>query len=182
MVTRQCLEILLHYHYPLTILTKSTLAGRDLDLLASSRDKVEFGVTITTVNEGLRRLIEPRSSPSAERLNLLQEAKRRGIRTYAFLGPLLLCLSDTEANLKSLLRAVKGVGADYFYVDQLNRRFGVWLSLKRVLRERFPDLVEVYHRLLFDQDARKKYSDRLISSVNCLARKQGLNDKMRVCF
>ncbi len=181
-LTRRCLEILLHYRYPLTILTKSTLAGRDLDLLASSRDRVEFGVTITTLDEGLRRLIEPRSSPSAEHLNLLQEAKRRGIRTYAFLGPLLPYLSDTEANLNSLLRAVKDAGADYFYIDQLNRRFGVWQSLKGILQEHCPDLIEVYRKLLFDESARKKYSERLMSSVNCSARRQGLDDRMRVCF
>jgi len=181
-LTRQCLEILLHYRYPLTILTKSTLAGRDLDLLASSKDEVEFGVTITTLDEGLRRLIEPRSSPSAERLNLLQEAKRRGIRTYAFLGPLLPYLSDTEANLNSLLRAVKDVGADYFYVDRLNRRFGVWQSLKGILQEHFPGLIQVYRKLLFDESGKREYSERLISSVNCLARRHGLDDKMRVCF
>ena len=181
-LTRQCLEILLHYRYPLTILTKSMLADRDLDLLASSKDEVEFGVTITTLDEGLRRLLEPRSSPSAERLNLLQEAKRRGIRTYAFIGPLLPYLSDTEANLNLLLQAVKDVGADYFYVDQLNRRFGVWQSLKGILQEHFPDLIEVYHRLLFEENARREYSERLISSVNFLARRQGLDDKMRLCF
>ncbi len=181
-LTRQCLEILLHYRYPLTILTKSTLADRDLEFLASSKDEVEFGVTITTLDEGLCQLIEPRTSPSAERLSVLQEAKRRGIRTYAFLGPLLPYLSDTEANLNSLLRAVKDAGADYFYVDQLNRRFGVWQSLKDMLQERSPALIEVYRKLLFDEGARNKYSERLISSVNCLARRHGLDDKMRVCF
>ncbi len=181
-LTRQCLEILLRHHYPLTILTKSTLAGRDLDLLASSKDEVEFGVTITTLDEGLRRLIEPRSSPSVGRLNLLQEAKRRGIRTYAFLGPLLPYLSDTEANLNSLLRAVKDVGVDYFYVDQLNRRFGVWQSLRNMLQEHSPDLIEVYRKLLFDEGARREYSEQLISSANYLARRQGLDDKMRLCF
>jgi len=180
-LTRQCLEILLHHRYPLTILTKSALAGRDLDLLASKAG-VEFGVTITTLDDGLRRLFEPRSSPATERLDLLQEAKRRGIRTYAFLGPLLPYLSDTEASLKSLLTAVKDVGADYFYVDRLNRRFGVWLSLKSLLQEHFPDLLGEYRKFLFDESARKVYSERLMSSVYCLARRQGLDGKMRPCF
>ena len=181
LLTRQCLEILLHYRYPLTILTKSRLAGRDLDILTSS-EGVEFGVTITTLDESLRSLIEPRSSTSAERLAILQEAKRRGIKTYAFLGPLLPYLSDTEANLNSLLRAVKGVGADYFYVDRLNQRFGVWQSLRGILQEHFPDLIEVYRKLLFDEGNRREYSERLMSSVNCSARRQGLDGKMRLCF
>ena len=180
-LTRQCLEILLHYRYPLTILTKSTLAGRDLDLL-TSKDGVEFGVTITTLDEGLRRLIEPRSSSSAERLGLLEEAKRRGIRTYAFLGPLLPYLSDTEVNLRSLLREIKDVGVDYFYVDRLNRRFGLWPSLKGLLQKHFPELIEGYRKFLFDESARKEYSERLMSSINYLVGRQGLDDKMRLCF
>ncbi len=181
LVTRRCLEILLLHHYPLSILTKSALAGRDLDILAS-KSEVEFGVTITTLDESLRRLIEPKSSSPTGRLALLQEAKRRGIRTYAFLGPFLPFLSDTEESLTSLLRAIKDVGVDYFYVDRLNQRFGVWLSLRNLLQEHFPHLVDSYRKILFDRTASRQYSEGLASSVSCLARKQGLDGKMILCF
>lgn len=180
-LTRQCLEILLHYRYPLTILTKSTLASRDLDLLVS-KEGVELGVTITTLDEGLRQLIEPRSSSTTERLALLQEAKRRGIRSYVFLGPLLPYLSDTEESLTPLLKAIKDVGADYFYVDRLNRRFGVWQPLKSLLQEHLSDLIGGYREILFDESASREYSERLMSSVNRIARQQGLDGKMRLCF
>jgi len=180
-LTRQCLEILVHHHYPLTILTKSALAGRDLDILTSSGG-VEFGVTITTLDESLRSLIEPRSSPSADRLAILQEVKRRGIKTYAFLGPLLPYLSDTEVSLVPLLKAVQDVGADYFYVDRLNRRFGVWQSLRSLLQKHFPRLIGGYRKILFDESAGREYSEGLISSVNRIARKQGLDGKLRLCF
>ena len=182
LLTRRCLEILLHYHYPLTVLTKNVLAGRDLDLLASAKDGVEFGVTITTLDEGIRRVIEPVSSPSAERLNILQEARRRGIRTYAFLGPLLPGLSDTEANINALLGALKEVGVDYFYIDRLNRRFGVWQALKVILQEHYPGLLGMYQKLLFDEGARMEYSERLMSTVNGLARRHGLDGRMQICF
>ena len=180
-LTRQCLEILLHCRYPLTILTKSTLASRDLDLL-TSKEGIEFGATITTLDESLRQLIEPRSSPSAERLALLQEAKSRGIRTYAFLGPLLPSLSDTEANLTLRLKAVKDVGADYFYVDRLNRRFGVWQALRSLLQQYFPDLITCYRKIFFDESAGKEYTEKLMCSVYRIARKQGIDGKMRLCF
>jgi len=180
-LTRQCLEILLRYPYQLTILTKSALASRDLDLLAS-KEGVEFGVTITTLNEGLRQLIEPRSSSPTERLALLQEAKSKGIRTYAFLGPLLPYLSDTEESLTPLLKAIKDIGVDYFYVDRLNQRFGVWLSLRNLLQKHFPYLVDSYRKILFDESAGRQYSERLMSYVNHIARKQGLDGKMRLCL
>ncbi len=180
-LTRQCLEILVHHHYPLTILTKSALAGRDLDILTSS-EGVEFGVTITTLDESLSRLIEPRSSSPGGRLALLEEAKRRGIKTYAFLGPLLPYLSDTEVSLVPLLKAVQDVGADYFYIDRLNQRFGVWQSLRNLLQEHFPHLIDGYRKILFDESTGREYSEGLMSSVNRIARKQGLDGKLRLCF
>jgi len=181
-LTRQCLETLLHYRFPVSILTKNALAERDFDLLASSKDEVEFGVTITTFNESLRQLVEPGSSPSVERLRVLQEARRLGIRTYAFLGPLMPVLSDKEEDLTQLLNAVKDASVDYFYVDRLNPRFGVWPSLKGILQKHFPDLVEVYRKLLYDERAREEYSRRLVTSINLLARRQGLDDKIVLCF
>jgi len=180
-LTRQCLEILLRCRYPLTILTKSTLAGRDLDLLAGQKE-IEFGVTITTLNESLRYFIEPRSSPSAARLELLEEAKRRGVTTSAFLGPLLPYLSDTESNITPLLHAIKEVGVDYFYVDRLNRRFGVWQALRSLLNEHFPELTDRYQKILFEAKAGEEYSTRLMRLVYHLARKQGLEDKVKLCF
>lgn len=181
LLTRQCLEILLNHGYPITTLTKSTLASRDLDLLAS-KDGVEFGVTVTTLEESIRRIFEPHSSPATGRLDMLQEAKRKGISTYVFLGPLLPYLSDTESSLLQLLKAVKDVGADYFYVDRLNPRFGVWPSLKFLLQEHFPELIADYGQILFNEPSRSEYSNQLISKVGSLARKQGLDDKMTICF
>jgi DNA repair photolyase len=181
-LTRQCLEILLQYRYPVSVLTKSVLAGRDLDILASSEEKVDFGVTITTLDESLRELVEPGSSLSAERLDLLQEARRRGISTHAFLGPLMPYLSDTEANLKLLLQAIKDVGVDYFYVDRLNWRFGVWQAIQKLLREHFPDYLEIYHRLFFDENARREHSEWLKNSIHFLAGRYGLDNMIRLCF
>jgi DNA repair photolyase len=179
-LTRQCLEILLHYGYRLTILTRSTLAGRDLDLL-SSKASVDFGVTITGLDENLHRLIEPLSSP-IERLALLEEARRKGVRTYAFLGPLLPYLSDIEGSLVPLLKAFKDAGVDYFYVDRLNPRFGVWPSVKNLLQEHFPHLTQEYRKILFDERVRREYSQQIVGTVDRLARKQGLDGKMRLCF
>jgi len=180
-LTRQCLEILLHHHYPLSILTKSVLAGRDFDLLKKNQH-TSFGVTITTLNENLIKFIEPRSSPASERLGLLQEAKRKGLSTYAFLGPLLPHLSDTEASLMPLLKAVKEVGVDYCYIDQLNRRFGLWTALKNLLMQHFPRLLVPYERFMFDEHTRAVYAEKLRAFVYHLARRQRMVGKLKVCF
>jgi DNA repair photolyase len=180
-LTRQCLEILLSHGFPVSVLTKNALAQRDLDLL-ESKGSVELGATITTLDENLSRLFEPRSSPPEKRLALLQEGKSRGIETYVFLGPLLPYLSDSEASILTLLKAVKEVGADYFYIDRLNLRFGVWKSLLSLLQEHFPQLTEAYRRILFNASASDAYSERLASVVNRLAARQGLDTKLKLCF
>ena len=120
-LTRQCLEILLQHDFPITILTKSALARRDLDLLAG-KNNVDFGVTITTLDESLSKLFEPKSSPPAERLALVKEAKKKGITTYVLLGPLMPHLSDTEKSLGSLLNAVKEVK------ETVNDVHSIWLN------------------------------------------------------
>ncbi len=180
-LTRQCLEILLSCGYHVTILTKSAAARRDLDIL-SSKSNVELGVTITASDESLARLFEPGSSSPTQRLTLLEEAKRRGINTYVFLGPLMPYISDTDSNLINLLNAVKEIGADYFYVDRLNLRFGVWQSLRNLLQERFPHLIEDYRSILFDPVSSDKYTKALVSRVNRLAGRLGLDDRMKLCL
>jgi DNA repair photolyase len=180
-LTSQCLEILLQQGFPLTILTKSALAGRDLRLLAGNSD-VEFGVTITTLDENLSGLVEPGGSTPADRLALLQEAKKRGIRVYAFLGPLMPYLSDTEESLTQMLKAIREAGVDYFYVDRLNPRYGVWQSLKSLLQMHYPHLTQRYQQILYSDRYRAEYTGSFVRRVERLASKQGLKDCMELCF
>ena len=180
-LTQSCLEILLQHGFPITILTKSSLAGRDLDLLADKKN-VDFGVTITTLDERLSRLLKPKSSSPAERLALVEEAKSKGITTYVFLGPLMPHLSDTEESLRSLLYAVRELGADYCYMDRLNPRYGVWPSLKGFLQEHFPHLTEEYKKVLFSKLAREEYSLNLARNASRQAGQVGLAGKMSLLF
>ena len=180
-LTRRCLEILLQHGFPVSVLTKSKLASRDLDLLAESKDS-EFGVTVTTFDESLRQIIEPGSSPAAERLDVLREAAKKGIKTYAFLGPLLPGLTDSEDNLARLLEAVGDCGIDSFLVDRLNPRWGVWASLREVLQRHFPHLTGACRRILYDGRTRREYSARLAALAAKLAGKSGLEGRMRLCF
>ena len=181
LLTRQCLEILLRYQYPVRALTKNALAGRDLDLLASGRD-VHLGVTLTTLDPKLAGIIEPGASSPQERLALLQSAKSTGIKTYAFLGPLMPFLSDTEENITALLKAVKDAGVDYFYLDKLNLRYGVWPALLKLLQKHYPDLIPEYRKIFFQDAAKMAYMDRLSTTASALTRKMGMEDKITLCI
>ena len=179
-LTRQCLEILLRYRFLVSALTKNALAGRDLDLLAAGGG--ELGVTITTLDPRLAALFEPGASPPEERLELLQSAKSKGIKIYAFLGPLLPLLSGDAANITALMQAIKETGVDYFYVDKLNLRFGVWPALLKLLSQHYPALMPEYRKIFFENAARAAYLSSLFSSINAIAGKLGMDGKMTLCL
>lgn len=176
-ITRACLEILLACGFPVTILTKSALASRDLDLF-KGRGGVELGATLTTLDEELRRTFEPRSSPAEERLFLLKQAREKDITTYAFLGPIMPYLFDTGENLGGLIAAFRDIGVDWIYLDLLNPRPGVWASLYPVLRDDYPHLVPRYKAILFNPWERNQYGTRLRERIEKLGRRYGLEGKL----
>ena len=71
-LTRRCLEVLLEYGYGVDILTKNDLVLRDLDLFKRF-DEVEVGMTITSLDDGVRKAFEPGASPILARLEALKK-------------------------------------------------------------------------------------------------------------
>lgn len=179
-LTRSCLELLLEHGFPLTILTKSDLIRRDLDLLAKA--EVDLGLTLTALDPKLKKAFEPNSSSTAARFEVLREAKRKGIKIYAFIGPLMPYLTDLRENLDGLMQEIADIGVDYFYLDRLNCRWGVWSSLKEALNRYYPELVLKFQRVLFDPARREDYSSELKERASEVARKFGLHEKLRFCF
>ncbi len=181
-LTRRCLEILLHHGFPVHTLTKSALAIRDLDLLAAFPEQVEFGVTITTLDPVLARHLEPVAASPLKRLDLLARAREKGLRSYAFLGPLMPRLADTTEQLTPLLKAIREIGVDYFLVDRLNPRYGMWPDVKGFLQRHHPGLIGEYRRILFENRYRAEYTDGLRATLQRLIAEQGMEDKARLCF
>lgn len=87
-LTRQCLEVLLGYQFTVDILTKSPLVLRDMDVIKKFRD-IEVGITITTDDDRIRKIFEPKAPPIEARINTLKRLHDNGIRAYAFIGPVL---------------------------------------------------------------------------------------------
>ncbi|MGC8832662.1 MAG: SPL family radical SAM protein [Armatimonadota bacterium] len=198
-LSRRCLQILVDAGFEVSILTKSALAARDLDILRGY-GPAEVGVTITTADETLRAQIEPGASPTAARVEVLRAAAGRGIRIYAFLGPFLPGLSDGDENLDSLMSLLEGLPLTHIWVDRLNPRPGVWPSVAGFLRRhhshlanRFADsigprlfgqndLLDFCRKVLFDEETRAVYSANLSSRVRSIAADHGLDSLLRIGF
>jgi DNA repair photolyase len=111
-LTRRCLKRLLEMQFPVNIQTKSKLVLRDLDLLKEFKE-VEVGFTITTNDENIARYFEPGAASVAERLKALEKLHASGIRTFAFIGPLLP--GDPERLVAELAGLV-----DKVFIDRMN--------------------------------------------------------------
>ena len=172
-LTRECLRLLVAYGYEVSILTKSALVLRDLDIFAGKKN-VELGVTVTAFDEGLRQIVEPVASPTAERFEALGKAAERGVDIWLFIGPLLPFLSDTEDNVTRLMEKASRLPLQRIYVDKLNLRPRVWQSLKSMLFAHFPELIPRYQEVLFDPVRKERYLSELRRRVRTSAEAHGV--------
>jgi len=110
-ITRQCLEVLLKYKHPVGIITKNALIQRDLDLLTQLADEnlVHVVMSITTLDEDLRRSMEPRTASAKRRLETIEKLTKAGIPVSVNMAPIIPGLNSHE--IFNLLKAVKDAGA-----------------------------------------------------------------------
>jgi DNA repair photolyase len=138
-ITRRILEVLSAFNHPVSIITKSQLVLRDLDILApmAERRLVTVALSITTLDRGLARRMEPRAATPARRLAALKALNAVGIPTTVMTAPLIPGLNDHE--LDALLQAAHDVGtrrAGYVLLrmpHEIKDLFREWLA------ENFPD-------------------------------------------
>ena len=132
-LTRQCLEIIARRGFGVSLITKSDLVLRDIDLLKEiqERAKAVVSVTLTTADDALCRKIEPNVCPTSRRAEVLYALRDAGIPTVVWLCPILPYINDTKENLEGILSIcreaeVKGILS-----------FGFGMTLREGCREYF---------------------------------------------
>ncbi len=133
-ITRQILGVLNDCGHPLTLVTKSALIERDLDILAelAQRDLVQVMVSITTLTRDLARRMEPRAAAPQRRLETIARLSAAGIPTGVMVAPLIPVLTDSE--LETILSQAREAGAiDAGYVllrlpHEVKDLFADWLQ------------------------------------------------------
>ncbi len=110
-LTRRLLEVLRDFRHPCTLVTKSALVERDLDLLVELAEQslVQVMVSITTLRTGLARHLEPRAAAPQRRLETVRTLAAAGIPTGVLVAPLIPVLTDAE--LESILAEAADAGA-----------------------------------------------------------------------
>ncbi|WP_430240938.1 PA0069 family radical SAM protein [Neorhizobium sp. DAR64861/K0K2] len=110
-VMRQILEVLQKANHPVTIVTKSSLVTRDIDILSdmASKGLAKVAISLTTLDRKLARSMEPRASTPAKRLEAIKALSDAGIPTAVFTSPIIPALNDHE--IERLLEAGHAAGA-----------------------------------------------------------------------
>ena len=111
-ITRSLLEVLAECHHPVTIVTKSALVVRDLDLLQrlAAEQLVRVFVSVTTLDDELKRRMEPRAASPAARLAAISRLAEAGIPTGVMFAPVVPAINDHE--LENVLEAAARAGAE----------------------------------------------------------------------
>jgi DNA repair photolyase len=135
-LTRQVLEVLERFGHPVTIVTKSAGVLRDLDILQrmARRNLVHVCLSVTTLDNGLARSMEPRAAAPARRLAAIQALAQAGIPTAVLAAPMIPGLNDAE--LERILSACAAAGA--------TRAGYVLLRLPLEIRQMFEDWLRAH--------------------------------------
>jgi len=149
---REILRALVDFRNPLSILTKSTMILRDLDLFRELNEvaPVTVSMSVGMLDESIRRVVEPGTPPGRRRLEILGRFAEAGIRTGVLVAPILPGLTDDEEHLDEVLEACAEVGVGYAVPIVLHVRpsirdhFMPWVQ--RTYPWLYPRYVELYGR------------------------------------
>ena len=133
-VTRSILEVLWRWRHPCTIVTKSALIERDLDLLVplAEANLVSVMVSVTTLDDALKRVMEPRAASPKARLKTIERLAAARIPVGALIAPVIPAINDHE--IERLIEAVAAHGAssaEYVMLrlpHELKDLFREWLA------------------------------------------------------
>jgi DNA repair photolyase len=134
---------------PCSVLTKSPLLLRDLDLMRELDAVTDFraALSIPTLDQEAWRASEPRSPNPRARLEALAELTSAGIRTGVLIAPLMPGINDSPEQVREIVREATAAGADYITGIALHLRRGVREVFMEWLAEYRPELVDQYEQL-----------------------------------
>lgn len=178
--TRGALKLIERYGYGVSLITKSTLVLRDLDLLKKINEKTKavVQITLTTYDQELCKKLEPHVATTKERVEALKLLRDAGIPTVVWFTPILPFLNDTKENIKGIL--------DYCQDAQVYGVlcFGMGMTLRNGNREyfyqqlgkHFPGLKQKYQKLYgYQYSLESPHSRELMEFFRSLCKEKQLN-------
>ncbi|HNU57790.1 MAG TPA: PA0069 family radical SAM protein [Flavobacteriales bacterium] len=141
-ITRRMLEVLLEFRHPVGMITKNALVLRDLDILSelAAMNLVSVAISFTTLNEDLRRVMEPRTSTGVNRLKAMEALTKAGVPVFAMIAPIIPALNVSE--VPTLIEAAANAGALGVGYSVVRTNGAVKPVFETWIRTHFPDRAE----------------------------------------
>jgi len=148
-LTRACILELARARTPFVIITRGPLAIRDVDVLqdAARRVAVSVNVSVPTLDGRVWRTTEPGTAPPARRLDVVRRLAAAGIETSIAMAPILPGLSDSPAQLETVVRAAREAGAHRIWANLLYLKPGTREHFLGALARDWPEELDRYERL-----------------------------------
>jgi DNA repair photolyase len=148
-ITRSLLEVFArHGGLRLSIVTKSTLVARDVDLLQEigKRHKLTVHLTVTTMNAKLARVLEPRAPRPDLRIRALRQLREAGLRAGVLCSPLMPGITDSPSSIRAVARAAAEAGASFFAAGALFLKPCSLPTFLAFVRDHFPAQLAAYEK------------------------------------
>lgn len=147
-LTRGCLGALADHWTPTSLITRSPMIVRDLDVLTAlaRRGGVTVNFSVPTLDREIWRRTEPGTAPPRQRLRALARLAEAGIRAGVGMAPILPGLSDRPELLDEVVRAARDAGADHLWVNTLYLKEGTREHFLSSLATHWPELLPAYER------------------------------------
>jgi DNA repair photolyase len=176
-VTRAILEEMARQRgLEIGIVSKSTLMLRDIDVLrrVAERNRLFVNITITTLNVGLARMLEPRAPRPDLRLDALRKLNEAGVDAGVICAPVLPEITDKPGDLENIVRATAEAGGKYIYANPLFLKPCSAAVFLPFLEREFPSLVDKY-RSRFESRAfvSAAYHKRISELISKFRKKYG---------
>ena len=145
-LTRQLLEVCNEFSQPVGLITKNAGVLRDKDLLQdmASRRLVSILMSITSFDEDLRRVMEPRTTTAKQRLRVIEELSKVGVQTGLMLGPMIPGLNEHE--MPAIIKAASEAGATFSAYTFIRLNGSIKFLFHDWLYKNFPDRADkVWH-------------------------------------
>jgi DNA repair photolyase len=147
-VTRFSLKQILLHDFPICIQSKSNLILRDVDII-SKFSKVEIMMSIATLNDYERKLLEPYSSSINERLEVLKQFSNIGIKTSVFFGPIFPTIMSE--NISEIIDIFAEYGVSEIMIDKFNLKPGIKKNIELTIYK-YRDLYYLFSKNVFQKN------------------------------
>lgn len=194
LLTRRILEVILHYRFPVHVITKSDLVVRDFDLLkqideaailpADLQNKLSHKAIISfsfsTIDDSIASIFEPGATPPSLRMEALKAALQQGFHSGVNLMPLIPYITDTAEHLEKMFQAFSSLQIKYIFSATITL-FGSEPSDSKTLmlsavEKHYPHLLPKYQKFFAGSNTEmpKYYRDAFYKKTKELSEKYGL--------